>query len=146
MCVFVSVFVCVCGVAPGTPFPGPPSAGPPKISLFFPFSGPKCRPFLLCLGSSRGIVVPVQGHGSLKMCVPTLRAPTFPPPPFAPPPFGHPLFRAPTLRAPYPLGPPLFLGLGSHSSVSPLLWAPSFSALPPFAPQKQIGLSRTWPE
>ena len=80
VCVFVCLCLCLClclcavGLPLGPllawnhlpPDPSPPSPGTP--SAVFPFRS-KCRPFLLSLGSSRGIVVPVQGRGPLKLCV-----------------------------------------------------------------------------
>ena len=54
---------------------GPEGGGPkggrgerPKIPVFS-LSRPKFHLFLLSLGSSRGIVVSVQGHTPLKVCV-----------------------------------------------------------------------------
>ena len=47
-----------------------PKGGKPKISRsFFPSLAPNFDLFYFFLGSSRRIVVPVQGHGPLKLCV-----------------------------------------------------------------------------
>ena len=122
VCVCVCVFVCLClCVWWGRPFRRNPSSGPPKISLFFPFSASNFVLFCSLWGLLVGLWTLFKAMDLSKCAFGPLWGHFVKPwRPLGP---SDPTLRAPTLR---PL--PLFLG-------------------PPlFGPQKQIGLSRTWPK